>query len=89
MDELIRLNLAQIEKRAYKLCNYRSEAELARAASWTPRYMNQVFQATREGQAPGITTTKLNGLCNALRCKISTILVHDFDPPHSTEKRSG
>ena len=76
--DLIRLNVSRIQELSAR--RYRSEAEFARAAGWTPRYLNQVLKATMVGEAPGITTTKLNGLCNALGVKVSTILIHDLDP---------
>ena len=76
---LIRLNIEKIEELMERR-NFASQAQLARASGWAPRAFNQIVKETERGNSPSFTMNKLNGLCNALRCKVSTILIHDLDP---------
>ena len=78
--EMIRLRIDRIEELRVA-GKYRSQAALARAAGWSPRRLNAVIKATERGECPGLTIDKLNGLCNALRCRLASIVEHRLDPP--------
>ena len=76
---MIRINFQKVEELRKKR-HIRSQAELARRSGWDVRHFNRVIKETQRGGDPSVTLQKLNGLCNALRCKVATILEHNLDP---------
>ena len=59
----------------------RSDAQLAKLSGWDPGHFNRVKKKTQRGEFPSITLDKLDGLCGALRCRVSAIIEHRLDPP--------
>jgi DNA-binding Xre family transcriptional regulator len=76
--EMIRLRLDRIEELRVAR-SHKSQAALARAAGWSPRRLNEVIKATERGEYPSLTTDKLNALCNALRCRLTSIVEHRLE----------
>jgi DNA-binding Xre family transcriptional regulator len=77
--EMIQLDIEKIEELRLKH-NIRSQAELARRSNWDIRHLNRIYKQVERGETPNVTLSKLNELCNVLHCKVSTILIHEFDP---------
>ena len=80
MGQVICLNFSEIDALRIKR-GIRSDAQLAKESGWDPGHFNRVKKRTQRGESPSVTLDKLDGLCSALQCKVTSIIEHRLDPP--------